>query len=299
MQSLNKFLIDEAIKSCANPSFSSSANPHGSSKTEMVNLRSHVFLLNNLEYLLEMSKDLNLIPLFNLYNKNSFDTLIVGSIRKNCEKVCELFQEVFVKWQALQRAYGLNAINVDHITDGNLNETFRLNRAFSITPSDDIKFVNTNLTAPTLMAKKAMNIFKSTMLKQKNTSGEYFSDKNQTSNLNLVKVTNYSRASVVSALDNESGRKNVAELKLKQSKLIQQLLSSIELSVKVVIINPNLNDQIKKTVRKYLGPVIDSFETVDEIVEIFGRLFHHIQTLATKNEITDHIFDEMFPNYKL
>jgi hypothetical protein len=238
---------------------------------------------------LETSKDLNLVPVFSmLNNNNSFDTLIVDSIRKNCEKVCEIFQDVYVKWQALS-------------SDNGPSDSAKPNRRISVVRDDDNKTFNSNLNAPTAMAKKAINIFKHTMLKQKSPSDEYFSEKHQADNLNLVKVTNLShRASTADnmTMQNENGRKSAVDVKRKQAKMIQQLVSSVELSLKVVIINPNLNNQIKKTARKYLTPVIDSFETIEEVHEIFDRLFPQIRTTTSSlDEIKEFIFDEMFPNY--
>jgi hypothetical protein len=334
---LNSFLIEEANKSST---ISSSAITNiSSTKSGIIHLKAYIFLLNNLEFILDCAAELNLFDLFRLINKN-FDNFIEESIQKNCEKACEIFQDINAKSKIIAKQTDSNAYMLDSI---NLSEKSSLNsnlneKQFSGYNSKRSSFAEKNnietdlpsslqaeineqqqylnnlskISSASSVAKRAFKSFKTAVLRPKSTSDDITgSDTDLNSNkdsndLNLVRVTKFGAASNHSSnqinLSSDMAllnvTRNVSELRKRRLALTQQLATAIELSTKLVVINPNSNARIKEIVRANLNPVFDSLE-VSEISNIVRKVFPNQSFSDKSRSLKDQVFDEMFPNYKL
>ena len=342
---LNSFLIEEANKSST---ISTSAITNiSSTKNGIIHLKAYVFLLNNLEYILDCAAELNLFDLFRLINKN-FDNFIDESIQKNCEKACEIFQDINAKWKAIVKQTESNAamlgiINICDKVSSISNSSDKQSDRHSSSTSDGRKnslsekrnssydvasqlpslfqsevneqqiYLNnlSKISSASNVAKKAFKSFKTVVLRPKNSSEDVMgsdNDDKDLNDLNLVRVTKLGQNSSSISQSHQSSvssdmtllnvTRNVSELRKRRLTLIQQLTTAIELSTKLVVINPSSNARIKEIVRSNLNQVIDSLE-VTEISNIIRKVFAN-QNLSDKTRsFKDQIFDEMFPNYKL
>jgi hypothetical protein len=312
---LNIFLIDEAIKSSTTST--SAITNISSTKNGIINLKAYVFLLNNLEYILETASELNLVEQFRLINTN-FDNFINESIQKNCEKACDIFQDINLKWKTIVKQTETNQMMLESVNGTSekrmsiCSESTQLPSNFQAELNEQQQYVHnlSKIQSASTVAKKAFKSFKSAVLRPKSISDDVAVSDSEENNVhndeaNSVRATKFGSISMQGNLSNNAAcdmtllniTRNISELKKRRLALVQQLTTAIELSTKVVVINSSLNSRIKEIVRVNLNPVLDSLEQTGEIRGIIRKIFpnHNFTALSLKNQI----FDEMFPNYKL
>lgn len=337
---LNSFLINEALKSSATTT--ASVTNVSSTKQGIINLKAYIFLINNFEYVLQVATDLNLTDSFRIIN-NNYDKLVNENVQKNCDKACEIFQDIHLKWRTIEKHAEQNdklyeALN--SIPDDNKSDELEQDKPnYSKATHHSLlqKLSSSSASNPSLgsidsidadsglngfqrvknassAAKKAFKSFKKAVMVKPNKSDysskfEFDNDsgvnlndneKNDDNNLSLLKITKYGGS--VSHLAPDFSliniTRSISELKKRRMTVIQQLITAIELSTKIVIINPNLNAHIKDMVKSYLNPMMDALDETGELKSISKKIFPNTNFNDDKS-LKGQIFDEIFPNYKL
>jgi hypothetical protein len=272
IKSLNSFLIEEA--SHVNTQSSNALINSSKFKNGIGSLRGYVFLLNNLDYILETCDSIGVIQLIELVN-DGFKQLIDESITKNCEKAVEIFHEIHIKW--------FNHSNEDDLNDMDEDCLFKLASSSDSNASLDSMSSFKKLNRAKNKTKSLFNNVKNVVRVSKRYSNVNFStNPNKESNSQLIKITKKDNYFHESARDS----------------LREQLLVVFRVTTQTILINPVLNSHIKEMIERYIEPILDDLDRAGILQEFAEKLFDKISK-KDGNLIKKQIFSEIFPNYKL
>lgn len=273
VKSLNNFLIEEATH--VNTQSSNALINSSKFKNGLGSLRGYVFLLNNLDYILETCDSIGIIQLIEQVN-DGFKQLINESITKNCEKAVEIFHEIHIKW--FNQAYG-----VDDTNDMEDDCLFKLASSSESNASLDSISSLKKINRAKNKTKKLFNNVKNAVRVSKRYSNVNFSiNPNKEPCSQLIKIT----------------KKDDDFYESMRSSLVEQILVIFRITTQTILINPVLNSHIKEIIERYIEPIFDDLDKTGELIEFAEKLFDKI-SIKDGNSIKKQIFSEIFPNYKL